>query len=81
MIDCFKINKYQSIDENILYIGMNLYNILKRPQHIDVVFKKYSIDNNLELGINLERLLYLALTFLYSVGMIEISGKLLRRIR
>ena len=28
LIDCFSINKYQSINENILYISMNLYKLI-----------------------------------------------------
>ncbi|WP_222666467.1 hypothetical protein [Clostridium botulinum] len=80
MIDCFKINKYQSVDENILYIAMHLYKLLNKAEHIDILFDKYSKEKNIELSVNLERLLYLALTFLYSIGMIGAKGNLIRRI-
>ncbi len=86
MIDCFKVNKYQSIDEHILYISMNIYRILEKPHHIDEVFekyskenKKYSKENKIELSINLERLLYLALTFLFSLDIIDTSENMIRR--
>lgn len=81
LIDCFKVNKYQSIDEHILYIAMNIYKILEKPQHIDVIFDKYSKESGIELSLNLERLLYLALTFLFSVGMVDIDGNMVRRIK
>lgn len=79
LIDCFKVNKYQSIDEHILYISMNIYKILEKPQHIDEVFDKYSRQNGLELSVNLERLLYLALTFLFSLDIVDISENMIRR--
>lgn len=79
LIDCFKLNKYQSIEENILYIGMRIYKMLDKPKHIDVLFEKYSKENAIELSINLERLLYLALTFLFSIGMVEMNENLIRR--
>ncbi len=81
MIDCFRVNKYQSIDEHILYIAMNIYKILDKPEHIDLIFDKYSKANNVELSINLERLLYLALTFLFSLGLVEMSENMVRRIK
>lgn len=79
LIDCFKMNKYQSIDENIPYIGMKIYNMLDKPEHIDVLFEKYSKENNIDLSINLERLLYLAITFLYALEIIEADDKFVRR--
>ena len=79
LIDCFKVNKYQSIDEQILYISMNIYRILEKPHYIDEVFEKYSKENKIELSINLERLLYLALTFLFSLDIIDTSENMIRR--
>lgn len=81
LIDCFKVNKYQSIDEHILYIAMKVSNLIDKPQHIDVIFDKYSKESGIELSLNLERLLYLALTFLFSIGMVEIDGNMIRRIK
>ena len=75
LIDCFKVNKYQSIDEHILYISMNIYRILEKPHF----FEKYSKENKIELSINLERLLYLALTFLFSLDIIDTSENMIRR--
>ena len=81
LIDCFKVNKYQSIDEHIPYIAMKIYNIIDKPQHIDVIFDKYSRESSIALSLNLERLLYLALTFLFSIGMVDIDGNMIRRIK
>lgn len=81
MIDFFKFNKYHSINENIPYTAMKLYSLLDKPKHIDVLFNDYIEDTNLSLSLNLERLLYLALTFLFSIGTIENDGVLIRRVR
>jgi hypothetical protein len=80
LIDCFKMNKYQSVDENILYMSMQIYKLLDKSEHIDTLFDKYSKKQNTNLSVNLERLLYLALTFLYSIGMVETKGNLVRRV-
>ena len=58
---------------------MNIYRILEKPHHIDEVFEKYSKENKIELSINLERLLYLALTFLFSLDIIDTSENMIRR--
>ena len=79
MIDFFKFNKYHSINENIPYTAMKLYNLLNNPVHIDVLFKSYTDETGLDLSINLERLLYLSMMFLFSVGLIEKDGCLIRR--
>ncbi|MHC1683151.1 MAG: ABC-three component system middle component 6 [Clostridiaceae bacterium] len=81
MIDCFSINKYQSVDENIPYIAMNLYKLMERPISIDKLFEKYSKMNQIDLSLNFERLLFLALTFLFSVGLLDLSDNLVRRVK
>ena len=81
MIDFFKFNKYHSINENIPYTAMKLYNLLDKPKHIDILFNNYIEETNLSLSLNLERLLYLALMFLFSIGVVENDGQLIRRIR
>ena len=80
LIDCFSINKYQSVDENIPYIAMKLYKLIERPISVDKLFEKYSDISEIELSLNLERLLFLAMTFLFSIGLTEVSNNLVRRI-
>lgn len=80
LIDCFSINKYQSVDENIPYIAMKLYKLIERPISVDKLFEKYSNINEIELSLNLERLLFLAMTFLFSMGLTDLSDNLVRRI-
>ena len=79
LADCFKVNKYQCIEENILYDAMIIYNLLDKPKHIDVLFQEYVEKNNIELSINIERLLYLSLTMLFAIGKIEQKGHLVQR--
>lgn len=80
LIDCFSINKYQSVDENIPYIAMKLYKLVERPISVDKLFEKYSRINQIELSLNLERLLFLAMTFLFSIGLTDLRDNLVRRI-
>ncbi|MBN1039967.1 hypothetical protein DVW12_14770 [Clostridium botulinum] len=80
-MDFFKFSKYHSINENIPYTAMKLYNLLDTPKHIDVLFNNYIEETNLSLSLNLERLLYLALMFLFSIGMVKNDGCLIRRVK
>ncbi|MEG0669148.1 MAG: hypothetical protein RR898_08790 [Clostridium sp.] len=80
-MDCFNINKYQSVDENVLYIAMKLYKLIERPISVDKLFEKYCKNNNMELSVNLERLLFLSMTFLYSIELVELNESLVRRVK
>jgi ABC-type uncharacterized transport system permease subunit len=79
LADCFKINKYQALEENVLYDAMVIYNLLNRPMHIDILFDKFAKDMDRELSVNLERMLYLSITFLFSIGKVVMEDNLISR--
>lgn len=79
MADSFRVNKYQCIEENVLYDAMVLYKLLDRPKHIDILFSEFIEKREIELSINIERLLYLAMTLLFATGQIEQIGYLIKR--
>ena len=75
-MDYFRINKYSSIDENILYISSNIIEILKGSDKdfgklVELYEKRYFSGIN----INIEISIYLAMMFLYGIGNIEIKEK------
>ncbi len=75
-MDYFRINKYSSIDENILYISSNIIEILKGSDKdfgklVELYEKRYFSGIN----INIEISIYLAMMFLYGIGKIEIKEK------
>ena len=63
-MDYFKINKYSSIEENILYISKNIIELLKGSE------KEFT-----EMSVNIETSIYLAILFLFGIGKIDIENK------
>ncbi|GEM_PF-1338884 len=75
-MDYFRVNKYSSIDENILYISSNIIEILKSGEKsfgktMDAYQKKYGFD----MSVNMELNIYLSMLFLYEIGKINFDGK------
>lgn len=77
-MEYFKLNKYSSIDENILYIAKKVYDILaEKDRKLNDLIDEYGIRNNINVGINLESSLYLAITFLFMTDKMSVrNGKL-----
>ncbi len=77
-MDYFKLNKYSSVDENILYIAKKVYNILaEKDRKLNDLIDEYSIRYNINVGINFESNLYLGITFLFMTGKMSVrNGKL-----
>lgn len=75
----FQLNKYQTVEENIPYSAMILYKLLYKKMTVDELLKSYSKENDIDLNLNLERILLLSLTFLYSIGKIEFKNDLIAR--
>ncbi|MDF2882772.1 MAG: YydC [Clostridiaceae bacterium] len=75
----FNITKYQTVEENIPYSSMVLYKLLSEKMSIDELFKKYALENNIVLNLNLERILLLCVTFLYSIQKIKLNNNLIER--
>ncbi|MGA3601237.1 ABC-three component system middle component 6 [Lysinibacillus agricola] len=71
----FLFSKHTTVEENILYSAKALYDLLSdKPKHIDELLMEYSQKNDLIININIERIIYLSLTFLYSIGVIKLEG-------
>lgn len=80
-MDYFKVNKYSSIDDNILYIAKNIIGILNDNYiGINKIFEKYQIKYNSELGLNMEVNMYLAIMFLFGIGKIQIENNKIRMV-
>lgn len=73
------MEKYNSIDENVLYVSSILFDIIKdnKKIHLDKVFEKYSNIRNIDLSVNTERIIFLSLTFLFSLDIIEQKSNIL----
>ncbi len=75
-MDYFRINKYSSIDENILYISSNIIEILKgSDKDFGKLVEQYEKRYFSGININIEISIYLAMMFLYGIGKIEIKDK------
>lgn len=74
MVDFFKVNKYSSIDDNILYIANNLMDIINGGyKSFGKIVEKYQQKYSPELSLNMEMNIYLAMLFLYGIGKIDIK--------
>lgn len=74
MVDYFKVNKYSSIDDNILYIANNLIDIISGVHtSFGKIVEKYEQKYSSELSLNMEMNIYLAMLFLYGIGKIDIK--------
>lgn len=75
-MDYFKVNKYSSIEENILYISNNILELLKGSEKefgklVELYEKKFFP----EISVNIETSIYLAMLFLFGIGKIEMENK------
>lgn len=78
-MDYFMVNKYSSIDDNVLYIANNLISIMSgSDKKFGKIVEKYQKQYSQELSLNMETSIYLAMLFLYSIGKIEIKDNKLR---
>lgn len=75
----FMMNKYQSIEENTLVSSKVLYELLTKKMHIDQLFMEFAKKQGIKLNLNIERVLYLSLTFLYSLDLICLNNNLVMR--
>jgi len=78
-MDYFKIGKYQLVEENIPYTAKILYELLDKKKHVDQLFEDFSKTNNIQLSINVEKILFLSLTFLFALGKVKVEKDLLVR--
>lgn len=78
-MDYFLVSKHQTVEENILFSSKMLYDLLDKEKHIDELFLEYADIRKIVLNLNVERILYLALAFLFSVGAILINQNMIKR--
>lgn len=63
----FKVNKYSSLDENPLFIAKKVYElILEKDKSLNDIIDEYSKKYEVNIGVNMESSLYLAITFLFA---------------
>ncbi|AVI40116.1 MULTISPECIES: ABC-three component system middle component 6 [Bacillus] len=79
----FTMHKYQSLEENLLYDAKVLYFLLddNKSKHLDKLFNEFSQKQGIELNINIERVLFLSLAFLYSMGLITSDSNMIKRVK
>lgn len=74
----FMLSKHKTVEENILFSAKQLFNLIsEKPKHIDELLMEYSNENSITLNLNIERIAYLALTFLYSMDEIKMNGNMI----
>lgn len=77
----FLMTKYRSVEENVLFTAKVLYELLDtNKKHVDQLFLEFSNKQGITINLNIERILYLALTFLFSLGKIAINEKMIEKI-
>jgi len=78
-MDLFKISKYQSKYENILFFGKIVYETIKKPMTVDGIF--HSVEKNLPfvMSPDIESMVLRSLCFLYYSGLIIIDGNNIKR--
>lgn len=79
-VDYFLMSKHQPLDENVLFSSKLLYELLQEKKHVDELFFEYAKARKIVLSLNVEKALYLALTFLYSVGKIRYKNNFITRV-
>lgn len=79
-MDYFRINKYQSIHENIPYIASQVYSILLKPKRFSNILDEYTNTHKISKGINIEKNIKMAIIFLYSIGKVEYDGDIIKRV-
>lgn len=77
----FKMNKYQSIHENVPYIAAEIYKILFKSKAIDELVNEYYKLNKLRKNLNVENNIKLAIIFLYSIGKVDYNGNIIKRVK
>lgn len=78
----FTMNKYQSLEENLLYDAKVLYSLLEnnKSKHVDELFSEFARKQNIILSVNIERFLFLSLSFLYATGLITSDNNMIKKV-
>ncbi|MED3831934.1 hypothetical protein [Peribacillus frigoritolerans] len=77
----FLLSKHKAIEENVLVSSKILYELIDDEKHIDELFMEYAKQQNIILNLNIERVLYLSLTFLFAFHLITVNNNMVKRIK
>ncbi|HHP1041086.1 TPA: hypothetical protein ACR3S6_004877 [Bacillus thuringiensis] len=75
----FLLSKHKTIEENVLVSSKVLYELISDEKHIDELFMEFAKKQNITLNLNIERVLYLSLTFLFAFNLIDVSNNMVKR--
>lgn len=75
----FLLSKHQSNEENVIFTSKVVFELLEREKHIDELFEQFAKEQNITLNLNVERILYLSLTFLFSFDLIVFNNNMVKR--
>jgi hypothetical protein len=77
----FLLTKYRSVEENVLFTAKVLYELLEeKSKHIDQLFLEFAEEQGITINLNVERILYLALTFLFSLKKVTINENMIEKL-
>lgn len=76
----FLISKHSNIHENVLFNAKKLYELVQEEKHIDELFNDYAKREGILLSLNIERILYLSLVFLYSLNLIILKNNMVKKV-
>lgn len=80
-LNYFLLTKYRSVEENVLYSAKILYDLIGDSRiHVDKLFLDFASKQAMTININIERILYLSLTFLFSLGKITVKNNMIERL-
>ncbi|MES5929950.1 hypothetical protein QCI77_28900 [Bacillus cereus group sp. MG9] len=74
------MSKHSTVHENVLLNAKILFELIEEQKHIDELFNDYVIKENILLNLNIERILYLSLVFLYSMGLIIVENNMVKKV-
>ncbi|PEX36580.1 hypothetical protein CN455_22140 [Bacillus cereus] len=77
----FLLNKQSTVEENVMFTAKILYEQIGDSKlHIDELFLEFIKKQDITLNLNIERVLYLALTFLFTIGKIKFNDNMIERV-
>ncbi|MGK9430215.1 hypothetical protein ACSSTO_09765 [Bacillus atrophaeus] len=79
-MDFFLMSKHSNVHENVLSNAKILFELIEEQKHIDELFNDYIIREKTFLNLNIERILYLSLVFLFSMELIVVENNLVKKV-
>lgn len=78
-MDFFKINKYQSKYENVLFVAKVAYESIDKPMTIDGIFQSLAKQLPMEITPDVESIIMMSISFLYSLDLVSIEDSNIKR--